>query len=108
MENRNNTRVHRVGTITCGSTLIVSGILFLVHMIIPVISYEFIFRLWPCILIMLGIEVLIGNYKKEDVFVYDKGAVFLLVVLAIFAMIMGFAEYCMTCVDVQTGGIYIR
>lgn len=109
MEKNKTERVHRIGTITCGCTLIIFGMLFLLHMIVPAFSYTFIFRLWPCIFIMLGIEILVGNYnKREDVFVYDKGAVFLLVVLAVFAMIMGFTDYCMTHICAQPGSIYIQ
>ena len=64
MEPNKKETIHRVGTITCGTVLIVTGILFLLHIIFPVISYLFIFRLWPCILILLGAEILIGNCKK--------------------------------------------
>lgn len=109
MESSRAVRVHRVGTITCGCTLIIFGMLFLLHMIVPAFSYTFIFRLWPCIFIMLGVEILIGNSsKKEDMFVYDKGAVFLLVVLAVFAMLMGFTDYCMTHIAVQPGCVSIQ
>lgn len=91
----NTVRVHRIGSITFGISLIVFGILFLLHMLVPVISYTFIFRLWPCIFIILGIEILIGNYKEGSSFVYDKTAVFLLIVLSFFAMSMAVADYCM-------------
>jgi len=80
---------HRVGTVTLGLMLIIFGILFLVHMIIPVISYDFIFRLWPFMLITLGIEVLWVNVRNENVtFVYDKGAVFLMIIISFFSMTM--------------------
>ena len=38
---------------------------------------------------MLGIEILIGNFKKSSVFVYDKGSVVLMVILMFFAFFMG-------------------
>ena len=63
MEKNNSAATHRVGTLTLGCMLILFGILFLIHMIVPVIGYLFIFRLWPCIFIMLGIEVLL--IKKQ-------------------------------------------
>ena len=81
MEPNKKETIHRVGTITCGTVLIVTGILFLLHIIFPVISYLFIFRLWPCILILLGAEILIGNCKKDVSFVYDTGSVVLLILL---------------------------
>lgn len=83
------TRVHRIGSVTCGISFILFGILFLVHMIVPYLNFWIIFRLWPCIFIMLGIEILVGNYRNAKDFVYDKGAVFMLIVLILFAMTMG-------------------
>lgn len=67
MENKTERSIHRVGTMTSGIALIVFGILFLLHMIVPTVNFLFIFRLWPIILIMLGIEILIGNFKKSSV-----------------------------------------
>ena len=87
-ETNNYESVHRTGTITCGITLILFGILFLVHMVFPALNYRIIFRLWPCILIALGVEVLVANAKPDQKFVYDKGAIVLLMILVIFAMIM--------------------
>ncbi len=85
-------RVHRVGGITLGLMLVAFGILFILHMILPQISYEFIFRLWPLILISMGIEVLIGNMKTGVEMKYDKGSVFLLIIMAFFAMCMAGME----------------
>lgn len=93
MEPNKKETIHRVGTITCGTVLIVTGILFLLHIIFPVISYLFIFRLWPCILILLGAEILIGNCKKDISFVYDTGSVVLLILLLLFAMAMAVVDY---------------
>lgn len=89
MENKTERSIHRVGTMTSGIALIVFGILFLLHMIVPTVNFLFIFRLWPVILIMLGIEILIGNFKKSAVFVYDKGSVVLMIILMFFAFVMG-------------------
>lgn len=84
---------HRIGTVTLGSMLVIFGILFLIHMIIPAISYDFIFRLWPFILIALGIEVLLVNIRSKQVsFVYDKGAVFLMIIISFFSMTMATME----------------
>ncbi len=76
-------RSRRVGTLTLGVSLICAGILFLLHLLVPAfLTYYFIFRLWPVILILLGIEVLIhyiGN--KQEKINYDGWAVFLMVLI---------------------------
>ncbi len=58
-ENVKEVRTHRVGSITLGSTLVLFGILFLVHLFVPVLTYEIIFHIWPCIFLLLGIEILL-------------------------------------------------
>lgn len=86
-------KTHRVGTITLGIMLVLFGILFLVHMVIPMLPYHFIFRLWPVILIVLGGEVLLANAKGEHVtFIYDKGAIFLIIIISFFSMSMATME----------------
>lgn len=87
-------RVHRVGTVTFGLVLIVFGILFLARLFYPAMSYVMIFHLWPCILIILGIEILLANRQNGVRFVYDKTAIFLTLVLVCFAMCMGGIDYC--------------
>ena len=64
-ENVKEVRTHRVGSITLGSALVLFGILFLVHLFVPVLTYEIIFHIWPCIFILLGIEILLANRKKR-------------------------------------------
>ena len=86
-------KTHRVGTITFGSMLILFGSLFLVHMFVPALSYCVIFHLWPCVFILLGIEVLLSNFKLKNVaFTYDKTSIFLMLLLAFFAIAMAFVE----------------
>lgn len=84
-------RTHRVGSITTGLSMIAFGILFIIHLFFGTIGYDMIFRLWPCILVGLGVEILISNAVK-DKFVYDKGAIFLLIMVSLFAMCMAGAE----------------
>lgn len=84
--------VHKVGTVTLGVSLIVFGCLFLVHIFYPALNYEMIFHAWPIIFILLGLEVLLGS--KGNGFVIDKSAIFLLIILTLFAMGMGIADYC--------------
>lgn len=86
-------RIHKVGTITFGCVLVIFGILFSTHMFFPSLTYDFIFRLWPCILIFLGIEVLLSNIKLKGIcFIYDKASIFLLIVLTFFAMAMAWMD----------------
>lgn len=75
------TRSRRVGTMTLGISLIGAGILFAAHLVIPgALNYYDIFRLWPVILILLGIEVLIANMKnKEEKIIYDGWAMFIMI-----------------------------
>ena len=66
MEKKNETSVHRIGSVTGGVSLILFGSLFLLNAFWPGIDFRFVFRLWPCILIMMGAEILIGNFKKTE------------------------------------------
>lgn len=48
---------------------------------------------WPIMLIALGVEVLLTNVKVEkDAFIYDKGAIFLMIVICFFAMTLATFE----------------
>lgn len=86
-------RTHRVGTITLGLILIVFGTLFLVHMVVPTFGYKVIYKLWPIMLITLGMEILLTNKKVEqDKFIYDKGAIFLMILICFFSMTMATFE----------------
>ena len=84
-------RTHRVGSVTTGLSMIAFGILFIIHLFFGTIGYDMIFKLWPFILVGLGVEILISNAVK-DKFVYDKGAIFLLIMVSLFAMCMAGAE----------------
>lgn len=105
-------RVHRVGTVTSGIVLIIYGAMFLLHTIFPIIKYRFIFRLWPTIFIILGLEILAGNakvQKESSRFVYDFPAVILIILLMLFAMVMGVIDCAIQngAIWVQDGGIWI-
>jgi hypothetical protein len=73
--------------------MIISGILYLLHLFIPELTYDWIFRCWPSIFILLGIEILIANRKDHVSFVYDKGAIALLTLLTLFAMGMAGTDF---------------
>ena len=84
-------RTHKVGTITTGLSLIAFGVMFALHLFMNAISYEIIFKLWPIILIGIGVEVLISTFSKDKI-VYDKAAIVLMFFLAFFAMSMAGAD----------------
>lgn len=82
---------HRVGTITCGLTFVLYGILFLLHMVMPTLDYREIFELWPVILILLGVEILASYTRKNQEtqkFLYDFPAVGLVMAMTFFAVVM--------------------
>jgi hypothetical protein len=84
----------RVGTFTAGITLVVFGVFFLLHTILQKFDYQFIFKLWPVILIFLGIEIIISYIVNKDEKVrYDGGAIALIIILAFFAMAMGGVQF---------------
>lgn len=102
MENNENViRTHRVGSITAGLSMIVFGILFLLHLIFNFMNYTTIFSLWPVILIGLGAELFISNFMKRKI-VYDKAAIFLLITMTVFVMIMAVVDVC-----IRTSVLYI-
>ncbi len=89
-------RTHRVGTVTCGATFILYGIMFLVRLALPEINYTFIFRMWPVVLILLGGEILAGTVRKDqekDVFVYDFPAVLLIIGMLFLTMLLALFDY---------------
>ena len=88
------TKTRRVGTITLGTTLITFGILFLLNIFTGMVSYQFVMKLWPIIFIFLGTEVLVSYFlNKEEKFIYDVGAVFIIIALSFFAMGMAGIEF---------------
>lgn len=95
MENSTRTyRIHRVGSVTAGLSMVVFGVLLLLQSVFDMLSYERIFALWPLILIGLGVELLLSNLFVKKI-VYDKAAVFLLVFMTFFVVAMAFVDVCM-------------
>lgn len=87
----------RVGTFTAGIVLLLFGIMVLLRLIFPSISYLAIESMWPLILILLGIEIIVAYViNKEEVMKYDFGAILLIIALSFFAMCMGGMEYIIT------------
>lgn len=103
---RKTITVRRVGTVTFGIVLIATGILFLIHLAIPSFRCFVVYRFWPVILILLGIEVLLGsrgrNYEvlddagevvEQSKMVYDVPAILLTSLLTLFSMCMAAVEF---------------
>ena len=103
---RQTVTIRRIGSITFGLVLIVTGVLFLAHLFFPGFNYLLIYRFWPVILILLGIEVLLGSRQKnvevldekgqiieQSKMVYDVPAILLMIVLTGFSMCMALVYF---------------
>lgn len=99
----------RVGSITCGISLIFFGIMFLIAPFLDKINYSFILHFWPVILIGLGLEMLAANRRcRNDAgccLKYDKGAIFIMILLMLFAACMGTAEFCLNYAETHAAWI---
>lgn len=83
----------RVGTLTAGISLVVFGTLFLLHLVIPAITYYMISTLWPIVLILLGIEIILAYMiNKNEKMRIDAGSVVLILVLSLFTVCMAAAQ----------------
>ena len=88
---RRQIRVHRVGSITAGISLISFGIMFLLRIFTDALSYQTVFKFWPAIIIGIGVEILISNARRIEI-KYDKGAVWLMAIMMVFATGMAIAS----------------
>lgn len=96
-------RTRRVGSVTFGLTLILFGVLFLIHIVEPSLNYEVIFNLWPVVFVLLGIEILIENHRsntRQYKFIYDFPAILMLIMMLLFAMVMAVVDYSMHYPDI--------
>ena len=85
----------RVGTITLGATLILTGFMWIYSQVAGIPIYDSVLKWWPLILIMLGIEILVFSIipKNEEVTVRFSGvSIFLLVMLVLFLGTMQFVS----------------
>ena len=61
-------KIKRVGTVTAGVCLILSGAVFLIYTITnSIVFLSYALKLWPLILIILGLEIIISKAIKSDV-----------------------------------------
>ncbi|MBO4361116.1 MAG: hypothetical protein J5822_09600 [Eubacteriaceae bacterium] len=81
----------RVGTLTSGAVMIVSGAALLWHSLSGTVSLQAVFRFWPLIIISLGAELLASD-RDPDGRKYDIGAVILMFTVLLFALAMGAAQ----------------
>ncbi|MDY2627549.1 MAG: DUF5668 domain-containing protein [Lachnospiraceae bacterium] len=103
-------KIRRVGSITCGISLVIFGVLFLLSSFTDQLDYSLILRFWPVILIGLGLEMLAAacrNLHSEICTLkYDKGAIFIMITLMFFACGMGLAEFCIKYMETHAAWYY--
>ncbi len=98
MENSAMVKPRRVGTISIGVSMVTFGVMFLLCSVFEILSYETVFALWPVILIAYGLELLVFSFLKGKL-VYDKGAVFIMILLMVFAAGMAGVDVCFKVAD---------
>lgn len=110
-------RIRRVGSVTFGTVLIITGVIFLLQLFIPDVNYAVVFRFWPVVLIGLGIEVLLGSRQKnvevldeegkvveQSKTVYDVPAIVMTVVLVFFSIFMAMMNWAL----IHSQDVYFR
>lgn len=84
----------RTGTITLGISLIGLGVLFLVHQFFPFLTYQILMMVWPCILILLGLEILVSYILgKDSPLQFDGVSIFLTILLTLFSLGMAAVDF---------------
>ncbi len=83
---------HRVGTITLGVTMISIGVIYLLQLFFGILDYLWIWKLWPVIFIMLGVEILVSNARTVVQFILFKSVIVLIFVMRGFAFFMALLE----------------
>ena len=111
-------KVRRVGTLTMGLALIVTGVVAIVGLINPNFNFVFFAKFSPLILVFLGIEILIGSFAgKNTKLKYDflSGFVcFMLICASISVIILvpiaqhyGFRDYDSNRISAELDNIYV-
>ncbi len=99
-------RTRRVGGFTLGVTLIAFGLLFLFKTMIQSISYSVILKFWPCILILLGFEVLASYLlNREEEYKFDGFSLVILIGMSFFSMVMAGMEIFVNNIELFVGRI---
>lgn len=68
-------RIRRLGSVTFGIVLVTLGVSFIINRFFPALDYIIIFRFWPVLFILLGIEVLLGSRYKMYEVIGDNGKI---------------------------------
>lgn len=108
METKDNVttyRSHRVGSVTAGLTMVGFGVMFLLHLFFDLVDYQLMFSLWPVMLILLGMELLLSNFSARKI-VYDKAAIFLLILMTFFTIGMAVLDECFRWAELQMWRFY--
>ena len=105
MENK-TIRIRRLGAVTFGIVLIGTGVTMLVNAIFPALNLALAFRFWPVVLVILGIEVLIGSqYKSTEIIrpdgqiieqnkvIYDIPALIMMAITLFVTFMLAWAEW---------------
>lgn len=98
MESNTVIKPRRVGTVSIGISMVTFGVMFLLSSVFEILSYETVFALWPVILIAYGLELLVFSFFKGKL-MYDKGAVFIMILLMVFAVGMAGVDVCFKVAD---------
>lgn len=88
-----NKKVKRVGTLTLAITFIIFGVIMILQMFLKFDILRYILMLWPAVFILLGIEILAFNIKKDTSIKYDAGSIFLIFVLVGISCVVGILNY---------------
>ena len=79
-------KIKRVGTISMGVMLIIFGVILFLSMINRFSALNMVLKMWPVILILIGLEVLWYRYASKDegvVIKYDFFSIFLIFIILI-------------------------
>lgn len=88
-----DTRKVKIGRITCGVLLVITGLLIFITMINKQFSLSATLSLWPVILISLGLETLYFSFKKDIETKFDFWCMVILVFIT---------TLCLSCYTVNT------
>lgn len=99
-------RTRRVGGLTLGVSLVIFGLLFLFKTLVQSISYSVILKFWPCILILLGCEVLASYLlNREEEYKFDGFSLVILIGMSLFSIVMAGMDILVKYLEVYMGTI---
>lgn len=82
-------KTRRVGTFTCGVSLVLTGLAIALYLLWPKFDPVFFFRFCPLILVLLGGEILAASFSRSELRIkYDLVSMVLCLVIGITAMVL--------------------